>query len=65
MYVVVFNRDKGPSEWKIVGPFDTQANAGDYAKKMYRATKSLWVVHPITPATDDVSIRHSRYWGDQ
>lgn len=47
-YVVVFNRDLAPSDWRIVGPFETQAHAGDYAKKVYRATHIKWVVIPLT-----------------
>jgi len=52
-YVIVFNRDKAASEWKIVGPFDTQSDAGDYAKKAYRATKALWVVIPLNEMFSD------------
>jgi len=47
-YVIVFDRDKSASEWRIVGPFETAAHAGDYAKRVYRATKTKWVVIPLT-----------------
>lgn len=46
-YVITFNRDKTPSEWQIVGPFDSKEAAGAYAKFVYRTTKMAWVVHPI------------------
>jgi hypothetical protein len=47
-YVIVFDRDKAPNEWRIVGPFETAAHAGDYAKKVYRANGTKWVVIPLT-----------------
>lgn len=47
-YVIVFDRDKGPQEWRIVGPFETAAHAGDYAKQVYRFNHTKWVVIPLT-----------------
>ena len=47
-YVIVFNRDLPPSEWRIVGPYPTAAHAGDYAKKVYRQYGRKWVVIPLS-----------------
>lgn len=49
-YVIVFHRDMTARDWRIVGPFDTQAAAGDYAKKVYRKSSGsvTWVVIPLT-----------------
>lgn len=47
MFVIIFNRDKTPREWDIVGPFDNQVEAGNYAKADYCKTQRLWIVHPV------------------
>lgn len=46
-YVVIFNRDLDASEWQVIGPFNSQTEAGEYAMRVYRETAKKWIVEPI------------------